>query len=288
MNWKQLLASTAIVGGITAAALAQTMGPSPSTTSISAGQITTTGNTTQLGGNNINLGNGTTGTGTQRVTLSSDSTGQVSLATGANSIGNIGSITGALPAGANSIGTVVLGAGSATIGALTANQSVNEAQIAGTTTSVNNGTTDAGTRRVTLSSDSTGQVKLASGSSLSASTTGGATPYHLSGGTTASTNSSSIKGSAGTLYALTAINTTGTFGYLKVYDSAAAPTCSSATGIKHVFPVPTSTAGAGFVIPLADIGEIYSNGIGYCVTGGGTDTDNTNAPAGIFVEASFK
>lgn len=41
--------------------------------------------------------------------------------------------------------------------------SVNEAQIAGTGVSVNNGTTDAGTERVTLSSDSTGQVKLAAG-----------------------------------------------------------------------------------------------------------------------------
>jgi hypothetical protein len=35
--------------------------------------------------------------------------------------------------------------------------------LAGTTISVNNGTTDAGTQRVTLSSDGTGQVKLATG-----------------------------------------------------------------------------------------------------------------------------
>lgn len=48
---------------------------------------------------------------------------------------------------------VVLGAGSATIGALTANQSVNVAQVAGTTTSVNAGTVDAGTQRVVLPSD---------------------------------------------------------------------------------------------------------------------------------------
>lgn len=46
---------------------------------------------------------------------------------------------------------------------IAANSSVNVAQVAGTTTSVNNGTTDAGTTRVTLSSDSTGQVKLATG-----------------------------------------------------------------------------------------------------------------------------
>lgn len=59
-----------------------------------------------------------------------------------------------------------LPAGASIIGALTANQSVNNAQISGTTTSVSNGTTDAGTQRVTLSSDSTGQVKLATGANV--------------------------------------------------------------------------------------------------------------------------
>ncbi len=52
---------------------------------------------------------------------------------------------------------------SATV-SIAANASVNVNEVAGTATSVNNGTTDAGTQRVTLSSDSTGQVKLASGS----------------------------------------------------------------------------------------------------------------------------
>lgn len=42
-------------------------------------------------------------------------------------------------------------------------QDVNVTKLAGTAISVNNGTTDAGTQRVTISSDSTGQVKLAAG-----------------------------------------------------------------------------------------------------------------------------
>lgn len=49
---------------------------------------------------------------------------------------------------------------------IAANSSVNVAQVAGTATSVGNGTTDAGTTRVTLSSDSTGQVKIAAGSAV--------------------------------------------------------------------------------------------------------------------------
>jgi hypothetical protein len=47
-----------------------------------------------------------------------------------------------------------------------ANCPINNAQVSGTAISVNNGTTDAGTQRVTLSSDSTGQVKLATGANV--------------------------------------------------------------------------------------------------------------------------
>ena len=64
-------------------------------------------NQTQVNGVTVSVGNGTTDTGTQRVTLSSDSTGQVKLATGSN-----------------------------TIGALTANQSVNLVQVNGSTVSL--------------------------------------------------------------------------------------------------------------------------------------------------------
>lgn len=46
-------------------------------------------NTKQLNGVTVSVGNGTTDTGSQRVTLSSDSTGQVKLAAGANAIGSI-------------------------------------------------------------------------------------------------------------------------------------------------------------------------------------------------------
>lgn len=61
-------------------------------------------NVAQINGVTTTMGNGASGTGVQRVTIASDSTGQVALA-----------------------------AGSATIGALTPNQSTNTAQIAGST-----------------------------------------------------------------------------------------------------------------------------------------------------------
>jgi len=151
-------------------------------------------NQTQINGVAVSVNNGTTDAGTQRVTISSDSTGQVTLATGANIIGsltanqsvNVNQIAGTTTSvnngttdagtqrvtiSSDSTGQIKLAAGVAIIGSLVANQSVNVNQIAGTTTSVNNGTTDAGTQRVTLSSDSTGQVKLATGANTIGSLT---------------------------------------------------------------------------------------------------------------------
>lgn len=113
---------------------------------------------------------------------------------------------------------------------------------------------------------------------------GSCTPYHLAGGTAASTNATSVKASAGTLCHLAAINTTVTTYYLRLYNLATAPTCSSATGAVHTYPVLPS---GGINIPLP-VGETYSTGIAFCVTGGGGDTDNTNAATGVYIEASYR
>lgn len=147
--------------------------------------------------------------------------------------------------------------------------------------------TTGGAQRVDIGSVAGTAVTTSVPVTLLAGTTGGCTPYHLSGGTTASTNSTLIKNAAGTLCGITAISTSATLAYLKVYNLASAPTCSSATGIVHVYPIPASATGAGVRITTAP-GEAYGTGIGFCVTGGGTDTDNTNAPTGIFIEGSYK
>lgn len=115
------------------------------------------------------------------------------------------------------------------------------------------------------------------------------TPYHLPNGSAASNNSTNIRGSAGTLCNWTVISTATALAYLKVYDSATAPTCSSATNLKHVYPIPygPSNIGAGIGAGGAP-GETYVNGISFCLVGGGADIDNTNSPTGIYVEASTK
>jgi hypothetical protein len=181
----------------------------------------------------------------------------------------------------------------------------NVTQFGGSNVATGTGAGGSGVPRVTVSNDST--IGLVAGSqivgkvgidqttpgttnavNLAPTTANGCTPYHLSGGTAASNNSTNIKGSAGTLCDLTVINTTSTLYYLKLYNLSSAPTCSSATGIVHVYPIPNAAgAGAGIQRTLV-YGEAFGTGIGFCVTGGGADTDNTNAATGVFVEASFK
>jgi hypothetical protein len=172
---------------------------------------------------------------------------------------------------------------------------VNVIEIDGNAVNTGTGAAGTGTQRVTTSTDSTiGTVTAVTSitnpvtTNVAAATTGGCTPYHLAGGTAASTNSTNIKASAGTLCHLVAINTTATLYYLRLYNLASAPTCSSATGAVHTYPIPASTTGAGFTIPIGAFGEAYSTGIGFCVTGGGSDTDNTSAATGIYIEGSYK
>jgi len=103
----------------------------------------------------------------------------------------------------------------------------------------------------------------------------------------ASTNATNIKASAGTVSVISVVNTTATLYYLRMYNLASAPTCSSATGFVNTIPVPASTSGAGIVIPIA-VPHAYTTGIGYCLTGGGSSTDNTNAATGVYINIWYK
>lgn len=105
--------------------------------------------------------------------------------------------------------------------------------------------------------------------------------------TTAATNALNCKASAGNLYELIALNPTATVIYLRLYNSSGTPTCSSATGFLQSFPVPANTAGTGYTIPIP-VGLGMATGIGWCATGGGSSTDNTNGVAGVYLTAIYK
>jgi hypothetical protein len=155
--------------------------------------------------------------------------------------------------------------------------------VGGTAIDTNSGNKSAGTQRVVIATD-----QPAVATNPQASTTGGCTDYHLAGGSAASTNSTSVKGSAGTLCGGLVMNTTSTVYYFRLYNSASAPTCSSATGASFSVPIPPSTAGYGTALSFGSFGVNYGTGIGFCLTGGGGDTDNTNAATGVFVNLAYK
>jgi hypothetical protein len=99
----------------------------------------------------------------------------------------------------------------------------------------------------------------------------------------ATTNATSCKAAAGNLYGYDLINTTTTLYYLRLYNLATAPTCSSATGfIRSIPSPPASSAGsAGGVIRQFVIPVHYGTGIAFCLTSGSGSTDNNAAAVGI-------
>ena len=120
-----------------------------------------------------------------------------------------------------------------------------------------------------------------------ATTTGGSSTCYLT--SAASTNSTNCKGSAGTIYSIRAVNTTTTNYFLRLYNASSAPTCSSATGFVETIPILGAAAnGGGIASPNGAVGADYGTGIGFCLTGGGGNTDNTNAATGVYVTILYK
>lgn len=93
----------------------------------------------------------------------------------------------------------------------------------------------------------------------------------------ASTNATSLKASAGTLYFLYAVNLNAAVRYLKFYNKASAPTVGTDTPVA-TFPIPASTTGAGFVLPLGP-GFDFNTGIAYATTTGIADSDTAAVAA---------
>lgn len=190
-------------------------------------------------------------------------------------------VSAALPTGANTIGTVNIGTTPGTV-------VEDAAETAGGT-----GLFMLSVRRDTpsTSSNANNDNSTVNTNSLGALYTqniagpaGGATPCYIT--SAASTNSTNCKGSAGTLYTIRAVNTTASLYYLRLYNLATAPTCSSATGFVETIPIPASATGAGYMSDVS-VGEAFGTGLGFCLTGGGSSTDNTAAATGVYVSLLY-
>lgn len=166
-------------------------------------------------------------------------------------------------------------------GAVTSSKvQANVSQINGTAPSMGNGVSGTGVQRVTLASDSTGQVVLAAGTATVgsvgtvATTSGGWTLHSIIAAS--STNATSVKASAGQLGGfLYVFNFAATLRYLKFYDTASAPTAGSGTPV-WIVPIPPSYAGVALSIPA---GLAFSTGIGYTIVTGLANSDATAVTA---------
>lgn len=99
-----------------------------------------------------------------------------------------------------------------------------------------------------------------------AGTTGGSTPSHAI--SAASTNATSVKASAGTLYGITVSNTNAAARFFKLYDKASAPTVGTDTPKSTIQVPPNSTVARAYPVGMA-----FALGIAYAATTGIADTD---------------
>lgn len=98
-----------------------------------------------------------------------------------------------------------------------------------------------------------------------------------------------IKGSAGTLYWLHAMNLTAAKAYVHLYDATAANVNPGTTVPNYTFPLATQgdTNGAGFVLNFGATGQTFANGITLVVT---TTTDGSAGDPGtngVFINAGY-
>lgn len=259
----------------------------------------------------MSTGNGTN-SGALRVTIASDSTGVVALTTGSSWVGNaqigdgthtvtLNSSTYSSKYGldANLLGTLgtafstagkvdvkiasgdgviyIKGNGGATLdiaqGGATA--ATNAVQVAGVYNTSLPTLTNGQGGAVQLDSSGRLFVNCATGCSASSTialvpaTSGGLTLKHFVAA--ASDNATSAKASAGQLYEVHVYNNAAYPVYLKLYNSASSPTGCGSSNLKQVFGV---QAGTEFHAESPE-GWAYAAGIGYCLTKGITDADDT-------------
>ena len=98
----------------------------------------------------------------------------------------------------------------------------------------------------------------------------------------ATTNATSVKGSAGRITALVVTSPliTASVRYLKLYNKASAPTVGTDVPVATI-PIVTTTNGVNvFSLQVSDLGLYFSTGIAYAITGASTTADATAVAAG--------
>lgn len=104
----------------------------------------------------------------------------------------------------------------------------------------------------------------------------------------ASDNSTNLKSAAGRIMGIYLTNTTTTTYYLKIYNTASAPTCTNAPTFQFAIP-PGAASGqtGGFALSFGPTGLDLGTGISYCITAG-AGTTGTSAATGIYGVVAYK
>lgn len=105
--------------------------------------------------------------------------------------------------------------------------------------------------------------------------------------TTVSSNCAVVKSSAGTLYGVTASTTNTNTNYIKYYNTNTTPQTTN-TAVSLNFAIAGNTSGTGLTNPIPTVGIAFTTGIGRCVVGGYTITDNTSAVGGIVINEMYR
>lgn len=231
--------------------------------------------TNQIGGVNVSqingvtplMGNGASGTGAMRVTVASDSTGQI------NTLGNLADNA------AFTDGTTRLHMAGFIFD-----------ETAGTALTENDGAAarvDSKRAQVGVLEDATTRGQRAA---VNASGGLSVTPIpNTAGGlsisrtiSAATTNATSVKASAGQVFTIMAHNTNAAVRYLKLYNKASAPTVGTDTPVMTL-PIPGNTAGAGFALDTGGMGIAFATGIALALTTGVADADTAAVAANEIV-----
>lgn len=235
----------------------------------------------QVGATTVASGNGVVGAGVQRVAIASDNTafavnstlsaettkviGTVNIAAAqtlatVTTVSAVTAISNALPAGTNLLGKV--GIDQTTVGTTNA---VSLAQIGATTIASGNGVVSAGVARVAIASDNTAFNVINTP----------VTPTSNTLNSAATTNATSVKGSAGTVWSIAVSNSGAAAAFLKIYNKATAPTVGTDV------PVLTIPIGASAVvtIPTGANGIRLATGIAFAITNLVADSDTTAVAA---------
>jgi hypothetical protein len=141
----------------------------------------------------------------------------------------------------------------------------------------------------TPSSPPSAQVQLVANSAIIGGVYigNGSAPSAFSTTSAASTNATSVKASAGTLFEFTVSNPTATAAYFKLYNKASAPTVGTDIPVATYRVAATGSAGDTVIPPIGANGKRFTTGIAWALTAAAAATDTAAAVAGIQIHGTY-